>query len=353
MNRPAGAGLRAHAAGAQDILRTDGPAAARIVVTVVAAWQVSLWLGADQPPVFAAVVPLVALRGDPFTALGASLQRVLGVVAGVVIAIVALNLWSPSTVTLALVVTLGLGAGMLLRAGGGLNIQVAASSLLVFASTSPDSYALHRLWETVAGAVVTIVLAPLLWPPDPRRTLSALAADCSTHLTLALTATTAALATGPAAAGENLALVNAHNDAVHADAARAREAARAMRFNPVRRRHREAVGELAGGIATADRLTAQLATLAREVVAFAGRDDLAADLARARDHLPGLGATTAEAIAGSLAAGDGHDGLPALARARTALAAYAHADSSPVAVVLRRPFQRILDDLDRRPGTEP
>lgn len=49
---------------------------------------------------------------------------------------------------------------------------------------------------------------------------------------------------------------------------------------------------------------------------------------------------------------DGHGGLPALARARIALAAYAHADSSPVAVVLRRPFQRILDDLERAQSGE-
>ncbi|MFD4865363.1 FUSC family protein [Streptomyces sp. NPDC058412] len=342
MNRPAGAGLRARAAGARDVLRVEGPAAARILVTVVAAWQVALWLGADQPPVFAAVVPLVALRGDPFAALGASVQRVLGVVAGVVIAIVALNLLSPSTGTLALVVALGLAAGMLLRAGGGLNIQVAASSLLVFASTSPDSYALHRLWETVAGAVVTVLLAPLLWPPDPRRTLSALAADCRTHLAGALTDTAAALAAGPAAAYDNLARVTAHNEAVHGDAARAREAARTMRFNPLRRRHRKAVRELARAIATAEQLTAQLSTLAREVAAFAGRDDLAADVIRARDHVPALAAATAEAIGDALVC---RDVAPGLTAARSALAAYAHADSSPVAVVLRRPFQRILDDL--------
>ncbi|MEU9084326.1 hypothetical protein [Streptomyces sp. NPDC048357] len=42
MNRPAGAGLRARAAGARHILRAEGPAAARTVVTVVAAWQVAL-----------------------------------------------------------------------------------------------------------------------------------------------------------------------------------------------------------------------------------------------------------------------------------------------------------------------
>lgn len=111
VDSPARPGGRARA-----LLRTEGPAAARILVTVAAAWQAALWLGADQPPVFAAIVPLVALRGDPMTALGTSLQRILGVVAGVLIAIAVLNLWQPSTLTLTLVVALGLGVGMVLRA---------------------------------------------------------------------------------------------------------------------------------------------------------------------------------------------------------------------------------------------
>lgn len=100
----------------REIARAEGPAAARIVVTVAVAWQVALWLGADQPPVFAAIVPLVALRGDPMTALGTSLQRALGVVAGVLIGLAVLNVLRPSTATLALVVALGLGVGMVLRA---------------------------------------------------------------------------------------------------------------------------------------------------------------------------------------------------------------------------------------------
>lgn len=76
---------------ARELVRVEGPAAARIVVTAAVAWQVTLWLGADRPPVFAAFVPLVALRGDPVTALGTSLQRTLGVVAGVLIGIAVLN----------------------------------------------------------------------------------------------------------------------------------------------------------------------------------------------------------------------------------------------------------------------
>ncbi|MCX5409545.1 FUSC family protein [Streptomyces sp. NBC_00335] len=341
VDSPARPGGRARA-----LLRTEGPAAARILVTVAAAWQAALWLGADQPPVFAAIVPLVALRGDPMTALGTSLQRILGVVAGVLIAIAVLNLWQPSTLTLTLVVALGLGVGMVLRAGGALNIQVALSSLLVFANASPDSYALDRVWETAAGAAVTILLAPLLWPPDPQRVLTAVSADCGARLSRSLTGTAAVLGGGQAAAQDNLARVHAHVEAVHAGAARAREAERALRFNPLRRRQRGSVRLRAGRIAGADGLAAHVATLAGEVAAFTGREDLAPDLARARLRVPELASLTARAVELALS---GDDPRAAVTAAREGLAAYARADSRPVAVALRRPLHRVLDELEVPP----
>ncbi|MFJ6636223.1 aromatic acid exporter family protein [Streptomyces sp. NPDC091376] len=342
MNSPAARTKRSGRA--RDIIVTEGPAAARIVVTVAAAWQTALWLGADQPPVYAAIVPLVALRGDPLTALATSLQRVLGVVAGIGIGIAVLNVLHPSTVALTLVVALGLAAGMALRAGGPMNVQVPASSLLVFASTSPDAYALHRLWETAAGAAVTILLAPLLWPPDPRRTLATLAADSRTRLIQALTSTIAVLGTDADSARDNLAAVTSDIEAIRGHAVRAREAERAMRFNPLRRRHRNTVTRLTRAITTADRLTPHLTVLARETATFTGREELAPVLNDARQHLPGLAASTAEAITDTL---DQASPRQAQTTARERLAAYARADSRPAATALRRPFQRILDDLEQ------
>ncbi|MGW7825089.1 FUSC family protein [Streptomyces puniciscabiei] len=303
-----------------------------------------MWLGADQPPVYAAIVPLVALRGDPMTALASSLQRVLGVVAGVLIGIAVLNVLHPSTAALTLVMAIGLAAGMALRAGGPLNVQVPASSLLVFASTSPDAYALHRLWETGAGAAVTILLAPLLWPPDPRHTLAALAMDSRTRLIQALTSTIEVLGTDAGTARDNLDAVTRDIETIRGDAVRAREAERAMRFNPLRRRHHDTVTRLTRAIATAARLTPHLVTLAKETAAFTGRDDLAPVLADARRYLPALAASTAEAITDTL---DEASPQQAQTTARASLAAYARVDSRPAATALRRPFQRILDDLEQ------
>ncbi len=328
---------------AGDILRTEGPTAARIVVTSAVAWQVAEWLGADQPPVYAAVVPLVALRGDPVTALATALQRVLGVIAGVAIGIIVLNVLHPSTIALALVVALGLGTGMVLRAGGPLNVQVAVSSLLVFASTSPDGYAVHRLWETGAGAAVTILVSPLLWPPDPRRTLTSLSHESRMHLVQGLTGTVAVLGTDPITARANVAAVTGHTDAIHNCAVRANEAERTIRFNPLRRRHRDAVERLAHGIKAAGRLAPHLTTLAAEAAAFTGRKDLVPVLADARRYLPALAASTTQVITGALGTGEPE---PALSSARDLIAAYVRVDSRPAAVALRRPFQQILDQLD-------
>ncbi|MFI8106428.1 FUSC family protein [Streptomyces sp. NPDC086023] len=328
------------------IVATDGPTAARILVTAVAGWQVALWLGADQPPVYAAVVPLVALRGDPMTALTLSFQRVLGVVAGVLLGITVLNLVSPSTAALALVMALALALGMVLRAGG-LNLQVAVSSLMVFANPSPDAYAFHRLWETAAGAAVTVFLAPLLWPPNPRRILPGLAENCRARLTGALTGSVAALGAEPVLARENLAVVTEHCAAIRDDAARAREAERLLRFNPLRRHDRAEVRRLALAVESADRLAPHVSALAREVAAFAGRADVAPVLADARPRLVDLAASTNTAIERALS-GEGPG--PAAASARASLSAYRDADSRPAAVALRRPFLRILDDLDAGPA---
>ena len=55
---------------------------------------------------------------------------------------------------------------MALQLGPGFNIQVAASSLLVFSNPDLNAYAFARLRETALGAVVTVILAPLLFPPN-------------------------------------------------------------------------------------------------------------------------------------------------------------------------------------------
>jgi uncharacterized membrane protein YgaE (UPF0421/DUF939 family) len=151
------------------VLATEGPYVVRIVVASVVSWQICLWLGANQPPVYAVIVPLVALRDAPYSALNVSTARLVGVVGGVCVGFGVLQFMRPSTLAVAVVLAIALLFGMALRVGGAFNVQVGASALLVFANADPDSYALTRLWETAVGVVVTVALAPVLLPRNPYR----------------------------------------------------------------------------------------------------------------------------------------------------------------------------------------
>ncbi|MER6538847.1 FUSC family protein [Streptomyces sp900105755] len=323
-------------------LRVQGPSAARILVIAVLCWQAALWAGADQPPVFAAIVPLLCLRGDSATSLAALLLRILGVLAGVALGVTVVSLFRPSTLVLAVVIGLALLCGTVISSGTALNVQVAVTSLLVFANPSPESYGFARLWENALGGAVTAVLAPLLWPRNPRREAAALARGCADGLTEGLVRTTDVIGS-PDAARANRTAAQAAADRLRGYGTQAREAEKALRFNPLRRRHRAEVAELGGRIDLAVRAVPQLLSLAAEAEFFSVRDGPSPVLSRARTALLPVAEATGHALEAVLA---GRDPGADTEAARTALARYAESDREPQAVVLRRPFTRILDLCD-------
>src|SRR3954466_7787022 len=70
------------------------------------AWWVAVELGARRP-IFAALVPLVAMTGDPFAAASVSIGRIVGVFAGVGIGIAFVHVSVGLTVRVALVLLVG------------------------------------------------------------------------------------------------------------------------------------------------------------------------------------------------------------------------------------------------------
>ncbi|MFE2063344.1 FUSC family protein [Streptomyces sp. NPDC059467] len=328
-------------------LRVQGPSAARILVIAVLCWQAALWAGADQPPVFAAIVPLLCLRDDSASSLAALLLRILGVMAGVALGITVVSLFRPTTVVLAVVLGLALLCGTVVSSGTTLNVQVAVTSLLVFANPSPDSYGLARLWENALGGAVTAVLGPLLWPRNPRREAETLARECAAGLAEGVVRSTRAIG-APDAACANRASAQAAADRLRRYGAQAREAEQAMRFNPLRRRHRDEVTELGDRIDRAVRAATHLVTLAVEVELCTVRHGPTPALSRARTRLLPVAEATARALEALLA---GRDPRADTDVARAGLARYTRDDTAPVAVVLRRPFGKILDICDdSRPG---
>jgi hypothetical protein len=334
-------------------LPREGPSVVRIVVAAAVSWQVCVWLGATQPPVYAVVVPLVAVRDAPGSALNVSLARLVGVVAGLAVGIGVLAWLRPSALTVALVLAVALAIGMVLRIGDTLNVQVAVSALLVFANADPASYAVARLWETAVGAVVTVVLSPLLLPTNPARSFVAALRDvadgAAEDLLLA-----ADLPGDPAdPARDDLAARLRHRTHRRDDAARRlpdqlASARRAVRLHPLwRRRHTAGLAALEGPAAAAPEITALVRAHVADVVELGRRTDTrewwAASAARNREIVLPL----AEAVAAGLRGTPDGD---ALARAAEALRAHSAADHSPLGGLVRRPLRRMLTVLTEPAG---
>lgn len=132
----------------------------------IAAWLIAGWIFPAQLPVFAAIAALLVVQPSVNQSLSKALERSIGVIAGVVIAL-ALGwlLGSPGWIVL-LAVVVAMLAAWLFRASPGTGNQVAISAMLVLAlgSSSPE-YALARIVETLIGVAIGIVVNALIVPP--------------------------------------------------------------------------------------------------------------------------------------------------------------------------------------------
>ena len=230
------------------------------------AWRLGVLAG-EPRPIFAALVPFVAMSGDPFSAVSVSLGRILGVFAGVGIGVALLHTGLGLYAQISLGLLAGAVAGIPLRVGGLPNVQAAVSALFLIGLGRLDvaHVGVTRIWETAIGAGVAIVVAALLWPPDLARELRLRLSRLRQALATDLTAVADDLATGSGAAATALADLRANS----LDAVRMtfdlESAARALRLNPLRRRDAPAVASLDRRVRIAARLYRHARSVARDV----------------------------------------------------------------------------------------
>src|SRR4051812_44876092 len=224
------------------------------------------------------------MTGDPFAAVSVSIGRIVGVFAGVGLGVAVTHVDVGSTWRVALALAAGTLIAIVLRVGERPNLEVpiAALFLIGFASGSVSELGVQRIWETAIGAAVAIVVATLLWPPDPVREL----ARRLTRLRQALAADLAAiaddLATGSGATSEQLDDLREHSlDAVR-DVFELAPAGRALRFSPLRHRDVPRLDELARRINLGARVARHARSLGRDVADTHLRDPA---LAAATRHL--------------------------------------------------------------------
>lgn len=274
------------------------------------AWWVAVELGARRP-IFAALVPLVSMAGDPFAAVFVTLGRIVGVFAGVGIGIAFIHVGLPSTVRVALVLLCGAAGSVLLRVGGRPNLEVpiAALFMLGVGTAIAGRFGVQRIWETGIGGAIAIAVSAFVWPPDPVRELRRQLERLRRDLVADLARIAGDLAVGTGETAEQLDAVRAHSRDAVRDVFDLDSARRALRWSPLRRGDIPEVDDLEQRINLAARVYRHTRSLARDITDVPQVDELLAaatrDLADAVDRLLTAGdaqeplARAEEALAGS------------------------------------------------------
>jgi Aromatic acid exporter family member 1 len=332
----------------------EWPQIVRIVIAGVVSWWVCKLIDTSSVPIFAVVAPLMAMREQPYSALNVSFDRIAGVIVGVVLGLAVVNFVGLNVLSVALVVGIGLLIGVFLRVGVALNIQVSLTGLLVFTSVDPGTYGFTRLWETLIGAAVTVVLSPFLLPADAAKRYRAefrrVSARLGEH-----TAQAAVLVAEGARNHEVivglLAEVRRTDDSANLLPANLESARKAVRINPLRRRKIGELDALVEVTGTVVETAHWLRVLAEELTDLSGRRDVDPLWATSGPWVARVLEPVATVIDTTLVREATANGEKlTMAEATTALAEWRGVDHHPIAVILRRSCFRLVRAVGRLVG---
>jgi uncharacterized membrane protein YgaE (UPF0421/DUF939 family) len=299
--------------------------AIKMAIGGTGAWWIASELGAKRP-IFAALVPLVAMNGDPFAAVSVSLGRILGVFAGVGIGLALMHVAVGVTWRVAIALLVATLVGIVLKVGERPNLEVpiAALFLIGFASANVSQLGVQRIWETAIGALVAVVVSAVLWPPDPIRELERRLHRLRQQLAADLAAIADGLATGTGVTAEQLDDLREHSRDAVRDVFELAPARRALRWSPLRRNDIRLVDDLEERIHLGARAARHARSIGRDVADTQVRNR---ELAAVTRHL-------ADALDRALL---GQDRSGALARAAEELTAErGDGDQAIVAAQLRQ-----------------
>lgn len=302
------------------------------------AWSLGQALHSPRP--FGAVLAVIILmQGHAYGSLLNALQFLMGVVAGLVLGLLAVRFLGLAPVVLASLIFVSMLMGGWLKVSRqGFNNQIAVSALLTMASGSAEN--VDRLWETALGGAVGVLVSAFVWPPNPVRGLREEYHELRRRL-IEDVRRTLELAGTDGDADDNRRRVRANSERADAAVAAIGPAEDALRWNPWHARRIHDLSRLEDRLRLISYLYRTVRALARQAAEAPrpGHEQHSEAWERSRSDLVAAGEAAVEAIERRL---DGQDPREALDRARGALLAFASAaprDRHAVAIAAA------LDDL--------
>ncbi len=334
---------------------------AKTALAATIAWELARVVLGSPVPALAALGAIITVQITVRQTVARGLQQVVGVVVGVGAAIMLARYLGVHAWSVALVILAALLLGRLLRLGPQAN-QVAISGLLVLSLGT--GYGAARIWDTLLGAVIGVVVNMLIAPPTYVEAAAAALRGVGADLGLLLTEIGAALGRGGwddrTARGWLDRARTLNRDQRDATAA-VEQADESVQFNPRARAVAESVARLVEAALALEHATTQTGGIARTLLELSQDGgparSVAADRALARyGELLSVVGTVAAGF-GRLQSGSAGDqagvARAELVRAHAAgianrnLVEQALADIPPTDALAGRTLAAVLVDADR------
>src|SRR4051812_44591972 len=161
--------------------RVPGLRTGKTVLAAVLAFVLAGALHTSSSPVLAPLTALLVVQLTMYETLAHGRERIVSVVAGVLLAVLFAGVTGLTWWSLGLVVAVSLVAGRLLRLGPHL-LEVPISAMLVLAVGGAESAALGRVVETLVGAAVGVAVNPVIAPPLYIQPASDAIAELAAHM---------------------------------------------------------------------------------------------------------------------------------------------------------------------------
>ncbi len=170
--------------------------AVKTALATSVAWWLAVRLVGPAKPYMAALAAILSLNVTVADSVSRGLQRILGVLGGIAMAVLMAAWWGMNTWTVGLLVLFGLGMGRMLGMGALGTPQVAISGLMVWSMGHHRElgYAFARFADTVVGATVAVLINGLIHPVDLSPDAIDAAVSLLAMLAKSLTETSQALA---------------------------------------------------------------------------------------------------------------------------------------------------------------
>jgi uncharacterized membrane protein YgaE (UPF0421/DUF939 family) len=232
-------------------------------VAAVAAWYIAVLLGVEHRPAFASIAAVISLGA----AFGERRQRAVQLIAGVMLGIVLADLLIRAIGTglpqIGLLVVLAMLAAVILGGGELLVTESAVSAILVSTLSATPQV---RLVEVLIGGGVALTVHTLVFPPEPVFGVARATNTVFSELGAILRDAAAGLGAGDARPAEAAVQGAERVESELADLAHAVDTASdTVRWAPLRRGSRTALGRYARTVPHADLAARNVRVLARNV----------------------------------------------------------------------------------------